>query len=387
MALQNLDGGSKIHHFSANHLGRNKAMTSRHTLVQLFNARSSRDEGEISADMRPNHQFFEYVFSEAGFEVDTVPAYDWPWNPAARMHNAYLGLDPLRALRILLTHRSAAIVCAHLESALLLLLLRRLLRFRPPVVIWEVPWSPGWTFREVASCLAIPRADCCVVFSSNQVKMLQARYGRKVNVAFVRFCIDTNFYRPLPGRLSNVPLVLSTGLDPGRDYGILLDIAPYIPGQVLIKTGRDVTLEPGKRGNVTISREHLSYCNYRQMYADASVVVVATCDTPNAAGVTSLMEALAMGRPVIVSDNPALRDYLPPPDAGVVIAVNDKSALLAAILDLLGNPLKAEAMGHKARAFAVETFHPRIHFEVAARLLRDVSDSAARTLKAERSVL
>jgi glycosyltransferase involved in cell wall biosynthesis len=97
-------------------------------------------------------------------------------------------------------------------------------------------------------------------------------------------------------------------------------------------------------------------------------VVVCTKNTPNAAGVTSLMEALSMGRPTIVSDNPSLKDYLPPADAAIVVPVGDVEALRNAILWVLEHPTEAEEMGRKARAFAETRFSADRHYEAMGRI-------------------
>lgn len=235
-------------------------MTSNHTLIQLFNGCDDGSRTKSTPDSVPDHCNSEQVLRDSGFAIETIPASGWPWNPAAKMHNAYLGLDPLRALRVLFTRRKATIVCAHLESGLLILLLRRLLGFRPPVVIWEVPWSPGWGYRDIISRLAIPRADCCVVFSSNQIKMLQDRYGRETPVAFIPFCIDTEFYRPMPAPAGVTPYVFSCGLDAGRDFDVLLDVAARVPGHIMIKASRTFALDQDAYPNVAVSREHLRGC-------------------------------------------------------------------------------------------------------------------------------
>ncbi len=359
-------------------------MSTPRRLVQLFNAGHHRSRPDPAPDSAPNHLRFERELEAAGFAVETIPAYGWPWNPAARMHNAYLGLDPLRALKVLLTRRRAAIVCAHLESTLLILLLRRLCHFRPPIVIWEVPWSPGWAYRERVSRLAIPRADCSVVFSSSQIQLVRSVYGQHTPVVFLPFCIDVEFYRPLPKVPGVRPYILSCGMDPGRDFAILLDVSGAIPADITIKAGRTFAPNRSTPANVTITRDHMSYLRYRDLYAGAAIVVVTTHNTPNASGVTSLMEAMAMGKPVVVSDNPALRDYLPPPDAGVVIPVGDRAALQAAILGLLSDPAKAEKMGQAARAFALKNFHPKRHFQAVATLLNDVAASVKPTARSPR---
>ena len=354
-------------------------------IVQLFNGGANNSRPKQENDTAPNHTREQRVLEEAGFEVETLDPFGWPWNPAANRHNAFRGLDPLRALRVMLARRKAALICAHMESAVVLLLLRRLFRFRPPIVIWEVPWSPGWGYRNLISRLAIPRADCSVVFGTNQIDLLRRAFGTGTRLRFLPFCVDVDFFRPQPPSGTQTPYVFSSGFDVGRDFKVLLEASRGIPAPFIIKCGKALNINVNQHPNVTEFKEYLSYTKYREMYADAAIVVVTTGDTPNASGVTSLMEAMAMGKPTIVSDNPALRDYLPPPDAGVVVPVGDSVALHAAIIDLLQTPGKAEAMGRKAREFAEERFHPRSHFRAMASLFWDVINAAGTPMQATSS--
>jgi glycosyltransferase involved in cell wall biosynthesis len=67
-----------------------------------------------------------------------------------------------------------------------------------------------------------------------------------------------------------------------------------------------------------------------------------------------------------------LRDYLPPPDAGIVILVGDAAALRSSVEELLNNPEKAKNVGNIAREYAESRFNPGVHFRNIANLLREV---------------
>ena len=347
----------------------------RRVLLLINNAKLA-DAREFLPEAAPDRHCIPGLPAESGFIGEVMTIQRRPWNPLAGWHEAFAALDPLRALRVLLRRRHVAVVCAHLESAFVLLWLRRWFRFKPKIVVWEVPWSPGWRYREWLNRQVISRADCSVVYSRNQLALVKATFGEATPVAFVPFCVDLDFYRPQEQPPSAMPLILSMGLDRGRDFKLLLVATVGLATPVLIKTAA-LDFDPAEHSNVTLITERLSYQRYRDLYVQASVVVVATEDTPNACGVTSLMEALAMGKPTIVTDNPALRDYLPPAHAGVVVAVGDGAALRAAIVDLLGNPAKAEAMGRRAREFAEQRFHPRLHAQAAAELFGQIIDRNA----------
>ena len=343
-------------------------MAHRLRVVQLFN-------GGRGGNRAPRQTIeFNPQLTEAGFELISIQPYRWPLNPLARMHNAYRGLDPLRSLGVLIRERKADLICAHLESAVVILLLRRIFGFRVPVLIWEVPWSPGWRYREVISRLAIPRADHCVVFSSNQLDLLYDTFGHNVAATCVPFCVDTDFFQPQPLPDRNSRYVWSCGLDVGRDFEVLLEASKGVNANFRIKASRKLGLAPDAFPNVSEEDGFLPAELFRERYAKASVVVVSTKRTPNASGVTSLMESLAMGRPTIVSDNPALKDYLPPEGAGIVVPVGDAAALKKAILFLLDNPNVAEEMGRKARLFAEERLSRERHYS-------DMADVFTRTIQ------
>ena len=89
------------------------------------------------------------VFDAAGLDYEIIPPRRFPWNPFGRMHGAFEGLDPLRGLWLLLARRRAGVILACSESpALVPLWLRRLFFFRPPIVVYDISWSPGWAYRE-----------------------------------------------------------------------------------------------------------------------------------------------------------------------------------------------------------------------------------------------
>jgi len=64
----------------------------------------------------------------------------------------------------------------------------------------------------------------------------------------------------------------------------------------------------------------------------------------------SVLEAMAAAKPVIASDIGPVRENVPE-DAGVLVPPGDQVAMAAAIVDLLREPGRAEAMGRRGRGF------------------------------------
>jgi len=323
--------------------------------VPWTQARSARTEDG------PDLYIGDRMLKQAGFEVELIDPGGRPWNPFSGRHGAYQGLDPLRALKILVRRRHAAIIVAGgaggESTIFFLLLLRRLFRFKPPLVVAEMAWSEGWKYRDALNRFVIPRADCVIVRGTNQVIEARRIYGPSICAVFVPFGIDVDYFQR-QGSGGSQPYVFSSGLDAGRDFTVLARALRGLDVGMKIKSSADENLPFNAQEfpNVEIVKKRLPYGEFRALYEGARVVVVSTQVTRNACGVTSLMEAMAMGKPVIVSDNPALRDYLPPPDAGIVVPVGDENALRHAILKLWNNPQEAALMGERARQFAAANF-------------------------------
>ena len=72
----------------------------------------------------------------------------------------------------------------------------------------------------------------------------------------------------------------------------------------------------------------------------------------NAMANDALLEALASGLPIVATDLPATRDYVPD-GAGLWVSKGDGEAGAAAILHLLDDPATATAMGRSARGHAL----------------------------------
>jgi glycosyltransferase involved in cell wall biosynthesis len=102
--------------------------------------------------------------------------------------------------------------------------------------------------------------------------------------------------------------------------------------------------------NVTIGRKTPS--ELRALYARSRFVVVPleASDTDN--GITVILEAMAMGKPVICSRTRGQVDVIREGVTGLFVPVGDPVALREAILSLWHDPARASAMGRAAREYA-----------------------------------
>ncbi|MBE0695366.1 MAG: glycosyltransferase family 4 protein, partial [Anaerolineaceae bacterium] len=99
--------------------------------------------------------------------------------------------------------------------------------------------------------------------------------------------------------------------------------------------------------NVTVQR--FSQYELRNLYAASRFTVMPLFKVNFQAGVTAILEAMAMERAVICSRTPGQTDVIVEGETGMYVPPEDPAALRDAIQNLLDQPQKCVEMGIKGR--------------------------------------
>ncbi len=193
-------------------------------------------------------------------------------------------------------------------------------------------------------------------YSRQQERFAQERLGVPASkVCRIAFQVDEAFFTPGkpagPGRG-----VVSVGREL-RDYTTLFqaldgtDIPVTVVASSPWSKREDQTSGRRVPSNVTL-RKGLSSIELRDLYRSAAVVVVPLMNVDWPAGVTSLFEAQACGRPVVISASEGILDSIDP-GAAVTVPSGDAGALRAAVQRLIGNPAEAAAIARTGRESAL----------------------------------
>jgi glycosyltransferase involved in cell wall biosynthesis len=169
-------------------------------------------------------------------------------------------------------------------------------------------------------------------------------------VPVVRLGIDAEFFAPAPAE-AGVD-VLSVGKDLARDYATLATAVAPLPIRAHFAAMPRNLAGVAVPDNVDVAL--FDPWQLRRAYAGAGCVVVAQHgddyhDGTEGGGLTALLEAMAMARPVVATDRGAIRDYVSDGEEALLVPPHDPSALRAAIERVLGDPVLAERLGAAAR--------------------------------------
>jgi glycosyltransferase involved in cell wall biosynthesis len=91
-----------------------------------------------------------------------------------------------------------------------------------------------------------------------------------------------------------------------------------------------------------------NYVNLRTLYAESAIVVV-PLSRSLMSGVTVALEAMAMGKPVILTRVPYVEEFLQDGEHGFFVPQGDVEALRGKVRWLLDHPAEVERMGQRAR--------------------------------------
>jgi glycosyltransferase involved in cell wall biosynthesis len=298
-----------------------------------------------------------------------------PWNPFGGSNPVLCALDPLRALRVLLRHRDADVIVSVFESnALVILLLRTILRFRPKIILWDASVGTSWKVLRVIQKLTLPRYDGFMMLTGAQERHLREHFDIKVPVARIGYNVDESFYRP--GRKStDGDYVLAVGDDISRDYSTLLAAASRTPSRFLIKSAWRPTASSGAvSANVTFLSRRLSREEFRALYEGARIVVLPLHTVDHAGGITALFEAMAMGKPLIVTASGVARDFVTDEIHALLVPHEDPAALAGAVNRLEQDEALRLKLGANARRHIEDHFSTRALAERMVDFLKGVCE-------------
>jgi glycosyltransferase involved in cell wall biosynthesis len=347
-------------------------------VLYLFNNSPAHLLDGIAAGTRPTNQVYGVVeLRRLGHDVavrDSVPRGRFR-APIAWLNQRFgLAIKDLATLRTFREHDVVVVKGSLSFSASLagrivgtkVVFLDSLLR--PPANPW----------RRLIDAMTIRLAASVISYSRHQIQECRRLYFVSArHFALIPFCLDENFFRPVaPPLLLESPFALAVGADQSRDFGTLVQAMRGSSLRLTI-VALPYLLKDVPRDDASIKiLERVPYAELLELYSRCKVVVLPLkkWSIRYPSGITSLLEAKLLGRPIIAADSPILREYVTEEDGVIFVPPEDANALRSAIDSVSGEdealdrPTSEGAVRTRAR-YSMTTFGDRF----AEHLLRTVA--------------
>jgi len=281
-------------------------------------------------------------------------------------------------LRILFSRTDYDVIYSACQTnTFLLALLRSLRLFRKPLVAL-IHHPLKHTLR---NALFLNGHDhlLCLSATTMQPYRLQANPSKKMDL--LEWGADLAFYETkvptVEASVSNAPLLVSAGKTK-RDHNTLVKAVSSIDCSLKIycsaTTAPTVAYSP-ERIEVTASNSHnnaVSYPNILAAYRRAFAIAIPLTETEDLAGLTSLLDAMAVGKPVIMTRNKHIDLDLEKEGIGLWVKPDDVAGWQQAIAYLLAHPEEAAAMGDRGRRLCETKYNLDVFTNTLARALKSV---------------
>lgn len=178
--------------------------------------------------------------------------------------------------------------------------------------------------------------------------------------------------KPQPATL---PHIVAAGRS-GRDYPTLLAAAASAACSTTIICNEAVALQGAKESpNVNILTECFGL-DYLAQLLHADIVVVPLRVDNISAGQMVLIQAMALERPLIVTETPTIGDYLEHNVTALLVPRGNAPAMAAAITALLSDPERRRTLGRNARESYLRNFSGAAHARQVVEAIRSHLDRA-----------
>jgi glycosyltransferase involved in cell wall biosynthesis len=202
------------------------------------------------------------------------------------------------------------------------------------------------------------RIDRWIAYADAQVRHLRDLGVPAAAIDLTPFMVDADFFAPaVDAPATERPVISSAGLE-RRDYPTLLAAVTDLDVDVVIaaaspwsKQANEIDGVPTP-ANVTMTR--LDLFALRELYARSSMIVMPLHETPFQAGITTILEGMSMGLPIVCSRTTGQTNAIVDGASGTYVPVGDPAALRRAIVELLDDDTTRRRLGAAARQWVLD---------------------------------
>lgn len=267
----------------------------------------------------------------------------------------------------------------------LIIFLRALGIYRKPIAIWHhqaIPCTTNW-FKNQISKFFYKGLDCLFFFSQTLIQdSLQAKKFPARNMHLIHWGADLEFYDSLlEQKAETTAEFISTGKE-NRDFETLLQAFQGLSAHLDVYSPTangdahyENTLHKYQHcENITIHFvDGIIPYELAKKVMEAKIVVIPCLDLSYTVGLTTLVEALALGLPILSTRNPKFEIDIENEGAGLYTEYKDSSSWQKAISYLHENPDIAKQMGKQGRRLAEQTYNLENYTQEVSTILKSLT--------------
>lgn len=281
-----------------------------------------------------------------------------------------------------------AVYATHYKGLELLILLRALGIFRKPIVVWhhQPIVTPKSKLREWGGRLFYRGMDRLIFFSQKLVDdSLHSPKANPKRMVVGHWGADLDFYDRMRNQEKDDRFVfIATGKEQRDQHTLIesfnrtgLPLKLYIginPDPTVPNPNLDAVRSYKPAANIDV-REICGLLPYEIALDVAKAQCVAICckHTRYTAGLTTVVEALALGLPMVCSRNPQIPIDFDREGCGISVEYGDVEGWQRATSYLASHPDEARRMGERGRQIAEERFNDRQCASEVAAVLKEAA--------------
>lgn len=284
-----------------------------------------------------------------------VPQIDW-WDK--RMHVLPVPGEGWRAFfsgawaTIKMGLRHDVVISANVRNSLAMGFVKRLFGLRRPRLMMvemrldDPPPGLRWRLKVALQRFSYAKVDLMCVSARKE----QQQYAQRLAVPVERLRFipwHTNVLQPRH-HPSTENVIFSAGRT-GRDWHTLARAVEGLATPVVVVCSKSDAAKVSFPPGVTVLTD-IPYARYRELLQSARLVLIPLEPHVYSSGQVVILEAMALGKPVITSRALGSEDYIDDGVDGLLVAPGNHQELRAAIDRVLNNPALERAMGHHAVA-------------------------------------
>jgi glycosyltransferase involved in cell wall biosynthesis len=208
-------------------------------------------------------------------------------------------------------------------------------------------------------------------------------------LALICYPVDDVFFRPAAGATVNPRQICAVGSD-RRDYHTLQEAAKFPAGMTVVLAQRSEEAQREILSLSLLAQDKLDIpardaAGIRALYTESAIVAVPLRDCDYEAGAHTIVEAMAMGKPIIATQTLGQTDAIADGITGLCVTPGDVAGWRRAIDALRHDAELRDRLGRNARRWIEVNSTLDRWVNRIAEALREAADESARTSTADAS--